>query len=217
MPVAILAAGKSSALGKPHSGRFEAAAGLFGVRALAWAYSQLKQPFLCGTLRNGGYACMSKLRWPVYAWLLDALRVGLSAFLLLSFHADAAQSSSSSADPNADVAAPSSLAWSLGVSRALRVAWQRPADAAAEVLLAACIYHNGWFGVDDGGAAAAVGGSAQLEYPIVLLLCGLAWSRARELVLKVNFLSAVLITSWTSKGQRSSFSPVVHVLLTLVS
>eukprot|EP01047_Picozoa_sp_COSAG01_P023032 COSAG01_NODE_1387_length_10508_cov_14.959939_4_plen_131_part_00 len=116
VPVAILAAGKSSASGKPHSGRFEAAAGLFGVRALAWAYSQLKQPFLCGTLRNGGYACMSKLRWPVYAWLLDALRVGLSAFLLLSFHADAAQSSSSSssstaAAPDADVAAPSSLAW----------------------------------------------------------------------------------------------------------
>eukprot|EP01047_Picozoa_sp_COSAG01_P023031 COSAG01_NODE_1387_length_10508_cov_14.959939_3_plen_123_part_00 len=108
---------------------------------------------------------------------------------------------------------------SLGVSRALRVAWQRPADAAAEVLLAACIYHNGWFGVDDGGAAAAaaVGGSAQLEYPIVLLLCGLAWSRARELVLKVTFLSVVLVTSWTSKGQRGSFSPVVHALLTLVS
>eukprot|EP01043_Picozoa_sp_COSAG02_P037307 COSAG02_NODE_2789_length_8024_cov_8.486183_4_plen_942_part_01 len=163
---------------------------LLGLRVLAVLVTELQRPFLLSVVSNGAYGKTPRWCGSLYGILIGLLRVSLSSYLLFVFRWK--QHNSTDASP--------SLLWCIAAARALRAAWQRPADVAIEVFVAAIIV--------DANA------SLDVPYPVVLLLCGLAWSRLIEFKDKVVFLTSVLVTSWTSVGQRNSFKGWVHVLIT---
>lgn len=167
---------------------------LLGVRVFAAFLSQLRRPFMMTVVGNCTYGKTPPCCGSIYPVVMGLLRMALSAYLLFALRYERHALGSLSATP--------SLMWCIAVSRALRLAWQSPGDSVAEVFVAALLI-----------SADAV--PTGVSYPVLLLLCGLGWSRLLEFKDKVAFLTTVIATSWVSKGQRNSFKGWVHVLLTL--
>ena len=162
---------------------------LLGVRILAALMTELQRPFLLSVMRNCAYGKTPRGCGLLYGAVIGLLRVSLSSYVLFALRWEQHNATDSP-----------SLMWCIAAARVLRAAWQRPADVAIEAFMAAII-------ID-------LNATLDVSYPVLLLLSGLAWSRIVEFKDKVVFLTSVLVTSWSSAGQRNSFKGWAHVLIT---
>ena len=204
----VICCSANTTLVEADANKLSFALALFAVRLMAWAVSQVQRPFLANVVRNCSYnsATSNGRLFSLYSTLLGFLRVGLSVYLLFVLRQDALRQWPQAAPP---------LLWCAAATRALRIAWQRPGDAAVEVAIVALLLTRG----DEGNEESSLGGDvvalrSGLNYPVQLFIYGLMWSRLREFVSKLIFMTVILVTSWTSKGQRNSFKPFIHVVLT---
>ena len=163
---------------------------LLVLRILAGLMTELQRPFLLSVMSNCAYGKTPRVCGSLYGALMALLRVSLSVYVLFALRWE---------QHNAAGSSPS-LLWCIAAARALRAAWQRPADVAVEAFVAAIIIDRN--------------ATLDVSYPVLLLLSGLAWSRIVEFKDKVVFLTSVLVTSWSSAGQRNSFKGWAHILIT---
>jgi hypothetical protein len=195
---AVLAAADSTA--GAGEGAEALALAMLGVRGAVAVWSHLQQPYLARVVQNCCYKALARrAHAPVvralHGWLLTVMRLGTSFALQILLTID------TTASIGASGAVGLTLIDAVLVARALRLAWQAPVDCATEL-----------------GVAVAIGKSAlgDLGLGARLFVIGLCISRSRDFLAKVQFVFAVLGTSWSSAGQRNSFNTCVHILLTML-
>uniref|UniRef100_A0A8C8RAC6 Pecanex-like protein n=1 Tax=Pelusios castaneus TaxID=367368 RepID=A0A8C8RAC6_9SAUR len=82
----------------------------------------------------------------------------------------------------------------IGFTRAFRMVWQNTENALLEMVIVSIVQML-LFNTD-------VWWNTSLDTGIRLLLAGLIWDRLLQLISKLQFAAAVLVTSWTEKKQR---------------